>query len=83
MKMTNAKKWGRKLAANLFPFHFSHHLLFRFSTVNLSEVVKKSKIDSEKLSVNVYSTSYPHELIALLAVTFEGILFMKELLRDM
>ncbi|CAO1319480.1 unnamed protein product [Diamesa hyperborea] len=54
-----------------------------FSTVNLSEVVKKSKIDSEKLSVNVYSTSYPHELIALLTVTFEGILFMKELLRDM
>lgn len=58
-------------------------MYFRFATVNLSDVIKKSKIDSEKLTVNVYSTCYPHELIALLTVTFEGILFMKELLRDM
>ncbi|CAO1346932.1 unnamed protein product [Diamesa serratosioi] len=54
-----------------------------FSTINLGDVIKKSKIDSEKLTANVYSTSYPHELIALLTVTIEGILFMKELLRDM
>lgn len=57
-------------------------LLSRFGFVKLCDLITEAQSDVVTVKTDVFSTSYPHELIAALTIKIGGILFMKDVANE-
>lgn len=73
------KRLGKqKVLKEKFVSQFIDNLdVFSFAFIKLSEVINKSSNNSETLKADVFSTSYPNELIAFLNIRIVGFSFLR------
>lgn len=52
----------------------------RFASIDLDQVVRSSSSDSERLRADVFATTFPHDMIAMLNIKLSGNTFLRELM---